>query len=113
MKNSKLLKGQKKYRRIEKAFAIPLAKNLFSKIHRYSEVQCEGLPPKKSVRLPTSAFQPSSYDKGSIDFTSVSSTKPAPQWPSPGATNWGQAAADLALLEEAHKDDKWHCIHRA
>ena len=111
-KNSKLLKGKRRFRRPEKAMAMPLAKRVLSKVMRYDELEVDGLLPNRCVRLAGDAFQ-GKDSEGTLPFKDIVSTKTTPSFYSPGAINWSQPAADLPLIQYANDSHQFKKLRNA
>lgn len=112
-KNSKVIKGKKKFRRPEKAYGVVLARQVLSKVHRYHEPPIDAPLSHRSVRLPGSAFQPVDKPAGDFPIGQIVSTVQKSPWYSPSAANWSQAHADLALLRDVSISGSWASLSTA
>ena len=99
-KNSKVVKGKRKFRRPEKSFAVMLAKGLVDKIHDYDGVAGDVSVGRKRIRLSKAAFQPD-VAAASFPFGKIVTTASTTTYYSPAATNFCKAQADHQLLRDA------------
>lgn len=111
-KNGGLVKGKRRYMRPEKAMALPIARQVLNKVHRYEPFAVDEAVEDVSSRLPRDAFEAPNTG-GSMNFTPIASCSSAPSWYSPKANNWSQSSADLALLATAHRQDSWLELSKA
>ena len=105
MKNHRLVKGKKRYRRPQKCMGACLARNVLSKVHRFKEIEVSAASSKKRKLLPKDAYQ-APCRRASMPFGKITSTKQAPDFYSPGAVNICQKYADLPLALEMKKQNK-------
>lgn len=101
MKNSKLVKAKRRFRRPEKCFGVAVAKGVADKVHRYKPVNCDVPVQGRSIKLKRSIFVPE-VREASMQFNKICSTGATPAWYSPSAENWTARDADLALLRHCH-----------
>lgn len=111
-KNSRLVKGKKKYRRPEKTMGAPLARRVLSSVHHYSEVPCDVPTAGKAVRLKKTAFS-SDVREASMDLSKVCSTTQKAPFYSPSASNWTVRDANLDLLVWCHRNNAFTSIGNA
>jgi hypothetical protein len=97
MKNSKQLKGKKKFRRVQKCMASALTAKVLSQKHKYKELKVDQAKTLGKSRPPDDAFTPNKAKK-SMDFHKLVSTSQTTEHYSPGADNWSVRVADLACL---------------
>lgn len=112
MKNAKLVRGKRRYRRPEKCMASVLARGVLGRVHKYEEVETTSAREGASERLPREAFVPS-LAASSLPFGKIVDVRATPSWPSPGAANIGLKYADLALVQQASAQGDWSLIDRA
>ncbi len=113
-KNSKVVKGKKKFRRPEKTMGVILARQVLSKVHRYQEPTVDAPLSQRCVRLPATAFQPEAKpQKGGFPANQIVSTVAKAPWYSPPANSFTQQHADLALLSDASSSGKWPLLSSA
>jgi hypothetical protein len=105
-KNSKHVKGKKKFRRPEKCMGVILARKVLSKQHRYGELEVDSGISSRAIRLPAAAFQ-QPVNAGSMSMGQVVSTASKPSWYSPSAANYNQQQADLEVLRVAASTNSW------
>lgn len=105
-KNSKVIRGKKKFRRPEKSWGVGLARKVMSSVHHYTELVVEDALKLQSVRMPRSSFAPEE-GKSSMQFGEVVSTSSTAPWYSPGPPSFCQAHADLQLLLDCHSAGDW------
>lgn len=105
-KNSRLVKSKKKYRRVEKAMGVVLAKQVLSRQHRYEEVPCDIPTSSKAIRLPKSAFA-AEPKLATMNLGSVSGVQSSAPFFSPSAANWTLRDADLVLVRYCYQNNCW------
>ena len=99
-KKSKYSKGKQKYRRPEKSWGVPIAKNVLSKQHKFEEIPIDGQLDNKSGKLAQSVFQPvkqSQHDAGLLPFNEIAGTNQRPNWYFTDSQNISRGAADIHL----------------
>lgn len=111
-KNSKILRGGRRFRRVERSMGVALSCKVVSQIHHYDAVPSDTAVPARSVRLPQEAFAAGSSDM-SMKFGSISGTRAKTEWYSPGAPNFSQADADLHMILTAHRAGSWAMLSTA
>ena len=111
MKNSKQLKGQKQFRRVEKCMAAALQAKVLSKRHRYKELKVDARSTCGKFQPAVDAFTPHKVNK-SMEFHKLVSTSQATDWYSPGSENWSVRVADLAVLRVARARRDWTMLSR-
>lgn len=111
MKNSKQLKGKKKYTRVQKCMASALVAKVLSKRHKYRELNVDENATLGKSKPPVDAFSPHK-DMTSIEFHKLVSTSQATDWYSPGSENWQVRIADMACLRVARARREWSILAR-
>lgn len=109
MKNHRLLKSKKKYRKPTKCMSAVLASKVLSQVHDYKEVDVVMAPEERSVKLSKEVFQATKL-KPSLPFHKIVSTSSTVPWYSPGAANWSCASADLDAILYAHKHNSFAAL---
>ena len=94
MKNSKQIKGKKKFRRPAKCMASVLARSVLSKVHSFDEVEVDCQPEQLTTVLPPNTFGPVWKD-APLPFKHIASNSQAAHWYSPGPGNWCTHYADM------------------
>ena len=112
-KNSKVVKGKKKFRRPAKVMSVAIDRQVLSKMHKFKEVEADEAIDALTARLPKNAYQCSDADASLKDIPKIVSTQASPSWYSPQAVNWSQQHADLHLVAEAHLHNSWAKLKNA
>ena len=105
-KNAKVIKGKKKYRRVEKTMAAVLAKKVLSSIHRFKDVPTDMHLEQQSDRLPKDAFYADPL-QASFPLHKICSGQSTPDFHSPSAALWCQRDADLVVVRKARLENAW------
>ena len=111
MKNSKQLKGKKKFRRVQKCMSSALTAKVLSGKHRYKELKVDQAATFGKSRPPDDAFTPHK-GKHSMEFHKLVSTSQSTEHYSPGAENWCVRFADLACLRVARARHDFQLLSR-
>lgn len=97
-KNSKLVKGKKRFRRPEKSFAVMISRGVAHRVHRYEKLQPDVAVPRSSA-LSVETFK-ANATTSSIDLSRVASTERSPPWPTCAPEDLGRAHADMQLARD-------------
>lgn len=82
-------------------------KDIVGSRHRFENIDSNiPIPLTSSAKLPNKCFVPLA-EEASFDFSSIVSTSSSPAWWSPSATNMTVPCADLEIVKEAHRTDRW------
>ncbi|CAK0876142.1 unnamed protein product, partial [Prorocentrum cordatum] len=96
-KNSKMVIGNRKYRRPEASMATTLKNKVLDGIHKFKGATMSMPLTSKSLRLPDSAFR-SSKTNATMEFAKIVSTRQDAPYYSPGHIGINQPVADLYML---------------
>lgn len=112
MKNGRKQKGKNKFRKPTKVFSSVLSAEVMSRVHKYKEVDVDRRPFQLSATIPKEVFQPG-RSSASIPVQKLVGTNTSTPWHSPGPDNFSIGAADLALIEWAHRTNRWGDLQTA
>lgn len=110
-KNSAVVKGKRRFRRIEKVMGVPIARKVLSSVHNFQELQVDQCAPCATAKLGPECFRPSD-DSALMPLAPIAGTSQAPSWYAPQARTWSQPAADLHMLSEARRTNCWEALGR-
>lgn len=95
-KNSRRVKGKKRYMRPQKALTTVLQKRVTSKLHRYVPVLQRSAPAFRGASVPAAAWAPC-VNKQRAKWKGLVSAKQSTSWYSPGPDRDAVQHADLAV----------------
>ena len=103
-KNSKQVRGSKRFRKCECSMMAPLAGHVLDERHRYKSLAVDEPIARKTLKLDHSAFGKGGGEhlRSSIPLHGISSTVQKASFFSPRAEAVGLPAADLTLLQYCH-----------
>ena len=113
MKNHKVIKGKKKFRRPQKSFAVALESRLEDKVHRFKALEADvGATSQRMQVLKRESFTMNAK-VASLALHAIEGTTSPPKWWSPKPENMTAPAADLAVLRECSKLGAMHAVDTA
>lgn len=103
-KNSKRVKGKKKYMRPQKAFSTVVLKRLVSKVHHYTPLSRNSAPAFRGAAVPMEAFRPP-LRVGALELPSLCGTSAKPSWSSPGVDRLPVQFVDIKVGRDVFASD--------
>lgn len=112
MKNSRLQRGKRRFRRPERCMASVLARSVLSRVHAFEDVQASASSESATERLSRRCFVPDP-EASSLPLGKIVDNRPTTTWVSPNASNICLKDADLELVRYAKNAQDWTIIDRA
>lgn len=99
-KNSRLVKGKKRFRKVEQSYAAMVSRQVVDNTHRYIGIRPD-VPAPASAALSKETFRapPRSC---SLDTSGLVSAKATPDWYTCTPDDYGRAHTDVQLLGDMH-----------
>lgn len=94
------------YSKPERSMSIPIVKRVLSTVHHYQEIEPSYSAETQGRRLAKECFVPKGEPQGWKSAQVVTKTS-TPPWFSPSAENLGIVHADLELMAEVVKNERW------
>jgi hypothetical protein len=105
-KNSRLVKGKKRFRRPEKSMAAMISRGIVDTVHRYTGVQPD-TGAQSTAALPLTAFKARAQDC-TLPVQHLASTKQATTWYTTTPEDTGRVYADLQLYKDMAISKMYH-----